>query len=343
MPEDPGHGHPPSLAGPPHRHPGPAGPPGPPSPGGPDGGHGAHRHDEAAELRAMARTRKARLWLAILLGACVMAAEVAGGLAANSLVLLADAAHYATDLGAVVLALVAVLWSERAATRRKTFGYHRGEVVAAFINALALWAVSAVFIWEAIQRILAPTPVAGPIVLAMGALTLVVNLVLAKALHGGTHGSVNMRAAYLHVLSDALGSAAALAAGALVYYKGWHLADPLLTIFITVLILAFTWRLTRQTLHILMEGAPVHADVLEIEARLRALPDVQDVHDLHVWTVATGQDSLTAHVVLKGRPQGDQVAHDIHAMLSEAYRIEHVTIQVESPGCLCTSATCKVD
>jgi cobalt-zinc-cadmium efflux system protein len=289
-------------------------------------------------VREAARTRKARLWVALVLGACVMVAEVVGGLASNSLVLLADAAHYATDLAAVGLALVAVSWGERLATRSKTFGYHRSEVVAAFTNALALWGLSAVFLWEAVRRLFHPPPVAGPIVLVMGGATLAVNLLLAKVLRGGAHGSVNLRAAYLHVLSDALGSGAALAAGALVYYKGWRIADPLLTLFITVLILVFTWRLTRQTLHILMEGAPMHADVAEIEARLLAIPGVQSVHDLHVWTVASGQDSLTAHVVLQGRPRGDRMAHDIHDLIASTYRIEHVTIQVEAPDCLCTSA-----
>jgi len=314
---------------------------------GPGGGHGlgehghdGHGHDHAGGTPHLAGTRKRRLWIAILLGACVMAAEVASGLRANSLVLLADAAHYATDLAAVAVALVAVIWSERHATRRKTFGYHRGEVVAAFLNAMALWGVSAVFLWEAYQRVLHPSPVSGPIVFAMGALTLTVNLALAKILHGGAHGSLNMKAAYLHVLSDALGSAAALAAGALVYYKGWTVADPLLTVFITVLILAFTWRLTRQTLHVLMEGAPAHADVVELEDRLRDLPGVASVHDLHVWTVSSGQHSMTAHLVLKEAPQGDRVAHDAHRLVSQAYNIEHVTIQVESPECLCTSATC---
>jgi cobalt-zinc-cadmium efflux system protein len=300
----------------------------------------SHAHDHASELKGPAKTRKARLWLAIILGACVMSAEIAGGLAANSLVLLADAAHYATDLAAVALALVAVLWSERLATRSKTFGYQRGEVVAAFTNALALWGISAVFIWEACQRLLDPPAVAGPIVFAMGAVTLAVNLLLAKVLHGGTQGNVNMRAAYLHVLSDALGSGAALAAGALVYYKGWHVADPLLTLFTTVLILVFTWKLTRQTLHILMEGAPEHADLKELEDKLLSVPEVQGIHDLHVWTVGNGQHSMTAHVVLKGNPQGDRVAHEIHDMVSRTYRIDHVTIQVEAPDCLCTSATC---
>lgn len=305
-----------------------------------DDGHG---HDHGADLKDLASTRKNRLWIAILLGTCVMAAEIAGGLAANSLVLLADAAHYATDIAAVALALVAVMWSEKAATRRNSFGYRRGEVLAAFVNALALWGISAYFVWQAVQRIRTPPDVHGPIVFAMGFVTLAVNLVLARVLHGGSHGNLNMKAAYLHVLSDALGSAAALTAGALVYYKGWDIADPILTLFITLLILIFTWRLTRQTLHILMQGTPSHLDAKEIEASLSSIPQVREVHDLHMWSLTDGQHTLTAHVVLDATPKDDVVMHRVHDLLKSQYRLDHVTIQVESPDCPCGAPCARID
>lgn len=304
------------------------------------GGEG-HAHGAPGMRGGPVSSRKGRLWAAIVLGSCVMAAEVAGGLAANSLVLLADAAHYATDLAAVALALVAVTWAEKAATASKSYGYRRGEVLAAFVNALALWVISAVFAYEAVRRLLAPPEVHGPLVFAMGFVTLTVNLVLARVLHGGAHGNLNMKAASMHVLGDALGSAAALVAGALVYYKGWDVADPALTLLVTVLIVAFTWRLTRQSLHILMQGSPPHLDARQVKAALAAIPSVKEVHDLHMWTLTDGHHTLTAHVVLDETPKDDEVMHRVHDLLRSRYRLRHVTIQVESPSCPC-GAPCAI-
>jgi cobalt-zinc-cadmium efflux system protein len=283
------------------------------------------------------RRRAARLGVAFAVGAAVMAAEVAAGLAANSLVLLADAAHYAADLGAVGLALLAVLWSTRSATPAKTFGYRRAEVVAAFLNAVALWIVSAYFVWHAYQRLLDPPPVEGPLVLITGALTLVANLGLAALLHGHAHDDLNQRAAYLHVVGDALGSGAAIVAGALVAWKGWTIADPLLTLFVSVLLVVFTWRLTRQTLHILLEGTPMHLDSDDVEAALRAVPGVRDLHDLHVWTIASGAYSLTVHIVLGEPPKDDAVLQAVHSALESRFQLRHLTVQVEGPDSPCAA------
>ncbi|MBI2078207.1 MAG: cation transporter [Euryarchaeota archaeon] len=175
----------------------------------------------------------------------------------------------------------------------------------------------------------------GRVVAAIGAVSLGANLALAALLKRGTGDNLNVRAAYLHIVSDALGSAAALAAGAAVYFWGLHVADPILTLLITVLILVFTWNLTRQTLHILLEGAPAHAHPDEISAALRGVPGVRDVHDLHVWTLASGVDSVSAHVVLHGTPKDDSVSHVIHRELRGRYGIDHVTVQLEDPDCLC--------
>jgi cobalt-zinc-cadmium efflux system protein len=279
--------------------------------------------------------RKVRLWVALLGGAAVMVAEVVTGLAANSLVLLADAAHYATDVAAVGLALLAVVWSEKAATRSKSFGYRRSEVVAAFLNAVALWVLSGYFVVEAVRRLRAPPEVDGPIVLAMGTAALVVNIVLAALLHRDSRKDLNLKAAYLHILSDVLGSAAAVAAGLAVLLWDLHIADPLLTLFIAVLILAFTWRLTRQTLHILMEGTPHHLDAADVERTLRALPGIADIHDLHVWTISHGAESLTAHVVAAGGADGEELLRSVHRVLAEKYGLRHSTIQVERAGWTC--------
>ena len=300
-------------------------------------GH-AHDHDHHGHAHGGEGTQRRLLFVAVA-GGLIALAEVAGGLAANSLVLLADAAHYAADVAAVLLAFAAVRFASRPANASKTFGYKRAEVLAAFVNAAALWGLSAYFAYEAYRRIVAPPEVAGPLVLAVGAATLVANGALAFVLSRGQR-NLNVRAAYLHVLSDVLGSAAALVAGGLVTWFGWQLADPVLTIFVTILILVFTFRLTRDTLHILLEGTPRHIDVDEVQEAIRAVAPVQDVHELHLWSLTSGSDVLTVHVVLDAPPQGDAIAHEIHRTLREKFHIDHVTVQVESPACPCDMARC---
>jgi cobalt-zinc-cadmium efflux system protein len=295
----------------------------------PDHGHG---HIGRREVAAMDQRRLVAVACA---GALVVIVELVAGWRANSLVLLADAGHYATDLASVLLALAAVRWSLKPATERKSFGHHRSEVVAAFVQAIALWAVSAVFLVEAVRRIRDPPDVQGPLVAAIGALTLAVNAALAYALRAGSGRSLNIRAAYLHILSDVLGSAAAVVAGALVALKGWTIADPLLTIVVTVLILVFTFRLTRQTLHILLEGTPHDVPLPAVERALLEVPGVREVHDLHVWSQTSGMNSLTAHVVLDAAPADDHVMHLLHDKVRKGFPIDHITIQVESPAHPC--------
>lgn len=306
-----------------------------------DHDHAGHSHDwesSSKEMRTMAQSNRKRLLVVLGIGSFIMLAEIVGGLMANSLVLLADAAHYATDLLSVLLAFLAITWAMKPADKHRTFGYHRAEVLAAFVQALALWGISIYFLWEAYKRIVDPPEVEGPILLIVGGLTLVANAFLAWTLQQASGHNLNMRAAYLHILSDVLGSAAALGAGLLVYYKGWHIADPLLTLFITVLIMLFTVRLTKQTLHILMEGAPAHADPHDVTKALKEVPGVQDVHDLHVWTLTSGIDSVSAHVVTSAPQANDRVVHAVQDMLKARFKIDHVTVQVEDPSCPCTGA-----
>lgn len=288
----------------------------------------------------MALTNRTRLLVVMATGIVITLAEIVGGVLANSLVLLADAAHYATDVLAVGIAFLAVTISMRPATMRKTFGYRRAEVVAAFLNAAALWGLSAYFVYEAFRRLQAPPAVGGGLVMLVGGVSLAVNGVLALTLSKSTGHNLNMKAAYLHVLSDVLGSAAALVAGAAVYFFGWALADPVLTLFVTLLILVFTWRLTKETLNILLQGTPSNIDMQDLERTIQAIAPVKEVHELHVWSLTSGSEVLTVHVVLDAPPQGDRVTHDIHEALRAKFQIDHVTVQVESPECPCTSARC---
>ncbi|MHB8605400.1 MAG: cation diffusion facilitator family transporter [Thermoplasmatota archaeon] len=306
---------------------------------GPDDVHArAHAHPHAARESALANRR--RLLLVLVGGLVVMAAEIAGGLLANSLVLLADAAHYAVDALGIGVAFFAASLALRPATEEKSFGYERAEVVASFVNAAALWGLSAFFIWESYRRLLAPPPVQGTLVLAIGAISLVANVLLTVALAGGRGASLNVRAVYLHLLGDVAGSIAALAAGILLAVFGWRYADAALTLVITLILLVFTWRLTRETLNILLQGTPRDLDVAAVERAIRTVAPVKELHELHVWSLTPGRDVLSVHVVLDAPPTGDQVTHDIHEALSEAFHIDHVTVQVESPDCPCESARC---
>lgn len=302
-------------------------------------GHGHEGHDHGPQaLRTTARRNLRELLVVLFGGLLVTALQLVGGLVANSLVLLADAAHYFTDLLGILLAVAAVSLAGRPASLRKSFGYHRAEVVAAFLNALALWGVSAYLLYETVERLRAPPEVHGPIVAIVGGITLVANVFLAWRLHRAAGTNLNMRAAYLHVLSDVLGSSAALVAGLLIHFGGFHIADPLLTVFVTGLIIVFTWRLTRQTLHILLEGTPDHLDPEEITASLKEIEAVQDVHDLHVWSLTSGLESLSVHVVAEpGREES--VSREVHRALLERFNIRHVTIQIEGPG-PCPSGHC---
>lgn len=300
----------------------------------------SHGHSHGSHgLRDMLGSRRRVLLIVMLVGLVVTGIEVAAGIAANSLVLLADAAHYATDLLGLLLAFAAVTLASRPVSFTKTFGWQRAEVVAAFLNALALWGLSIYLVFEAYERLLAPPEVHGVIVVAVGAFTLVANAGMAWVLHRSGGGNLNMRAAFLHVLGDALGSAGALLAGLLVAGFGWNIADPLLTLFVTVLIVVFTWRLTSQTLHILLEGTPEHLDVREIVESLRDIENVSDVHDLHVWSLTSGVESLSVHVVIEEGAPSERVVHAVHERLVERFHIRHATVQVEGPG-PCPSHPC---
>ncbi|MHB1260229.1 MAG: cation diffusion facilitator family transporter [Thermoplasmatota archaeon] len=301
-------------------------------------GEDGHDHDHRTEFREQAAKRASKLLIVVVLGALVIIGELVAAYYSGSLALLADAAHATTDLAAVALALLAAKWVVKQATQSKTWGYHRGEIIAAFVNALLLWGVSAYFIYEAFQRLRNPPEIEGPLVIVAGLLTLIANLAFARILHTPHGGNINMRAAYLHVLSDALGSLAALLSGVAIWKYGWLIADPLLTIFITLLIVVFTWRLTGQTFHILMEGAPKHAQPEDVANAMRAIPGVQDVHDLHVWTLTSGIDSISAHVVTHQPEASDRVVHAVQDILKAKFKIDHVTVQVEDPSCPCTGA-----
>lgn len=271
-----------------------------------------------------------RLAWAFGLTASFMLVEAAVGFWSGSLSLVADAGHMLADAAALALALFAQRIARRARTRQSTYGYRRAEVLAAFANGAVL-AITAVWVVaEAIERWQSPPLVHGRAMMITAALGLGVNLACAAILRSGSHNA-NTRAALAHVLSDALGSLGAIIAGALILTMNLHRADPVIGIGIGLLVAWSGVRLVRDTTRVLMEGTPPHINLAEVEASIRAVPGVADVHDLHVWTISEGFDSLTVHVVIMRGYHGTDVAAAVGQHVREKLGIEHSTVQPEAP------------
>ena len=287
---------------------------------------------------------KSRLLGALALTATVLVVELAVALWTGSLSLLADAAHMFTDAGAILLSLGAIWVAERPATATKTYGYYRVEILATLVNGVLLCVLALVILWHAWGRLWAPPEVAGvPIVLA-AALGLAANLASMRLLHGGAAESLNVRGAYLEVLGDALSSGAVLVAGAVIAVTGWHGADPLAGAVIGLLILPRTGALLWQAVNVLLEGVPPHLDVTEIGLALAEAPGVLRVHDLHVWTLTSGREAMSAHVVVDAGAASDRILQALHLLLHVRFGIDHTTIQVEtdSPSLLQIAPSARV-
>ena len=273
---------------------------------------------------------RAALVTTLCLTALFLVIETAGALLTGSLALLADAAHMLTDVGGLALALFAIWIASRPPTTAKTYGYYRAEILAALVNALVLLIVAGWIALEAWQRLRAPRDVlAGPM-LGVAAAGLVVNLICAWLLHHGASASLNIRAAYLEVLGDALSSAAALAAAAVILATGWTAADPLASGAIAIVIAWRTWSLLKQAVNILLEGTPAHLELAEIESAMLRVSGVRRVHDLHVWTLTSGREAMSAHVVVDDMREADRLLEELHHVLHAGFGIDHTTVQLET-------------
>ena len=297
--------------------------------------HGSHHHHTPhGQAGSAAGRHRGRLAWALGLTLGYMMAEVAGGLLTGSLALLADAAHMLTDAGGLALALFAIRFGQRPATAQHTYGYMRAEILAASINAIVLLAIGVYILYEAYQRFVVPHEVlAGPM-LAVACVGLIVNLACMRLLASGSGESLNVHGAYLEVFSDMLGSVGVIAAALIALFTGSTLADPLIAGGIALFIIPRTWRLLSQAVHILLEGVPARVDVRQLEGVLRAIPGVRGVHDVHVWTITSGVDSMSGHLVVDDPAQGAAVLRRAHEAMHENFRLDHVTIQIED-GTLC--------
>jgi cobalt-zinc-cadmium efflux system protein len=272
-----------------------------------------------------------RLALALALAASYMLAELAGGLWTGSLALLADAGHMLSDVFALSLSVFAFRLARRPATPQQTYGHHRTEILAALVNGLLLVGVAVYILSEAVERIETPREILGGPMLAIAAGGLLVNLSALWILREGRHHNLNVRGAWLHVMSDAFGSSAAIAAGGLIWAFGWYWADPLASLVIAILIVYSAWTLLREVVEVLMEWAPSHIDVSEVERSIAALPGVMAVHDLHIWTISSGRISLSGHVVSEAEHDCAKLLQEVTDLLHERFEISHATIQIETP------------
>lgn len=296
-------------------------------------GHGeaGHSHGHShADVRATAAGRhKNKLYAALCLTGSFMLVEVIAGLWTGSLALIADAMHMATDTGGLVLALVAIHFAEKPATPRNSYGYVRFEVMAALANAVALLLVTAYILFEAYQRLFDPPEIIGTPMLVVAIAGLCVNLVSMKLLAAGSSESLNVKGAYFEVMADMLGSVGTIIAAIIVVTTGWELADAIVGAGIGLFIIPRTWVLLKSAVHILMEGTPPEIDLGLLERRLMAIDGVAAVHDLHVWTLTSGMDAMSGHVVINDMARARETLAAAQAAMKAEFGLSHLTIQIE--------------
>ncbi len=287
-----------------------------------DAGHDHHNH--------YASSRR-RLWLAFWTQLAFLVVEVVGGIMANSLALLADAGHMLSDVGALGLSLLALAWTARPPTERKTYGYHRLEILVALVNGLVLWAITAVIFYEAAWRFFQPPEVSSRPLIIIASLGLVINLLGMYVLMPSRGHDLNLRSAFLHLLGDSLGSLATVAAGVAIWWGGWYWFDPLAGAIVGVLIIISSWQLVWEAVEILLESTPRHIAADEVQQSLESHPEVKQVHDLHIWTIASGIYALSVHVAIDNQINRDCLTWELEELLRDRFGLDHNTIQIEGP------------
>lgn len=290
----------------------------------------AHDHSHAGHHHHNGGGSRRSLFFSFTITLCFMAVEVIGGWLTNSLALLSDAGHMLTDAGALGLSLLALRIGEKPPSTTKTFGYRRLEILAALFNGLALWVIVGVILHEAYTRLKNPQDVAAAGMIAVALVGLIVNLISIRLLHAHKDENLNIRGAFLHVVADSLGSVGALAAGLIILKTGWTLVDPLVSLGICLLILWSSWGLIRDSVNILLLGVPEHIDYLEAQQAILNHEGVCCIYDLHIWSIASGHDALSAHIVVPdGYNQQKKLLQKITNTLRERFGVEHATLQIE--------------
>ncbi|MEJ8804123.1 MULTISPECIES: cation diffusion facilitator family transporter [Pontibacter] len=289
----------------------------------------AHGHAVSASSQ-----NKGRLKLVLTFTLLYMIAEVVGGLLTGSLALLADAGHMLTDVGGLAFALIAIMLAERPASPERTYGYYRAEILAALANAVILIGISLYILYEAYQRFLDPPEVESKAMLLVATIGLVVNLAGMYILRKGSQESLNMKGAYFEVLSDMLTSVGVIIAGVIMWTTGWYYADPILSAGIGLFILPRTWVLLKEAVGVLLEGTPSDVNIEELRKSIAALEGVEEVHDLHVWSLTSGVNAMSAHVVVAtdNSALNNEMLKRISQDVTSRFKISHTTVQLESRG-----------
>lgn len=294
------------------------------------GGTEAHSHGTVGELRE--KNRKQLTTVMILTGS-FMIAELIAGFSTGSLAILADAGHMLGDVAAIALALIASLFATKAATSEKTFGYYRSEILASMFNGLCMLGMSAFILIEAYKRFFSTTEVPGFPMILIGVSGGLINFISMRMLTKSAQNSLNTRAAYLEVLSDMLASFGVVVAGLVIIATGWHPIDSIVSVLIALGLIPRTWGLLMQCVHVLMEGSPDHIAMNELRNSMLSVPGVKELHDLHVWTITSGMDALSAHVLVGQGFRTQEVLDEIARVCQHEYNINHTTIQVEEIEC----------
>jgi cobalt-zinc-cadmium efflux system protein len=301
-----------------------------------DHGHDhGHAHGHSHGVAEASAGGKRGLLIALSITVLMMAAEIVGGLLSNSLALLSDAGHMLTDNLALLLSFFAMKFATMPATERKTFGFYRLEILAAFVNGIVLVLMSFYIMYEAYLRIMHPVPVAGKLMLVIAAIGLVANIIGAVVLNRHGSSNLNIRGAYLHILGDALSSVGVVIGGLVILYTGWYLVDPILSVMISLVIIYGAWALVKESVNILLESVPAHINIETMAAEIQKVPGVREAYHIHVWTITSGVYAMSAHVVIDDQmvSMNRELMERIGAMVADRFKVMHITIQIECERC----------
>lgn len=282
-----------------------------------------HSHNHSHE------NNQRRLFIALGITASYCLVEFIGGWLTHSLALLSDAGHMLSDVTAMALSLFAAYVAALPVTSQKTFGYYRAEILAAFVNGLTLWLIAGIIFREAYYRFFTSAEVHGHGMILIASIGLCINVLTAWMLHGARHTNLNLHGVFLHILSDALGSAGAIVAGVVIVWTGWYWVDPITSIVIGGLILLSSFSLVRESVDILMQATPRHLNLADVQRTLEAVAGVNRIHDLHIWTLSSGLFTLTAHAVVNGETDHHQMLDALEKIIYDRFGIDHITIQLE--------------
>ena len=305
----------------------------------PNHSHDPHHHHDDGHAHSHQTHLQKKFKFAVAITFCVFLGELIGGIWSGSLALLSDAAHVMSDVFSLLISWLAIYLSTRPATSSRTYGYHRAEVFAAFVNGVSLIGISGWIFYEAYQRYMSPTEIKVTGMFVVACLGLVGNLLILWKLHGGSnnewHGNLNVRSAMLHVIGDTLSSVAVVVGGAIIFWTGWYPIDALLSFLIGGIILFGAVNVTREAVHILLENSPRNADAHTVATHLRGLDAVKDVHDMHIWSLCSNYCALSAHVVVEENTTlaPDRILEQINAELQTHFGISHTTLQLEQIAC----------